>query len=128
MESWEDYGDFSKKSIKQKQPKQTKSTPNKSEDHHSEQIETQDLSTQDLPNQDLNASKRQVPYSILKNRGTSARKAKENRNPRVKKRMRYEKALKKLGNTKKQPTALESNYSGEKCGIRDDISKSRKFN
>ena len=57
-----------------------------------------------------------------------ASRPQENRNPRVKKRMRYEKALKR---SKGQVAALRVNeadqYMGEKSGIRSDIIHSRQF-
>ncbi|KAK8796801.1 hypothetical protein WA588_000927 [Blastocystis sp. NMH] len=71
---------------------------------------------------------RKATQKILKNRGMVASRPKENRNPRVKKRMRYEKALKRR---KGQVAALRVNeadqYMGEKSGIRSDIIHSRQF-
>ena len=71
---------------------------------------------------------RKATQKILKNRCLVPSRAKENRNPRVKKRRRYEKALK---NRKGQVAALRTNeadqYMGEKSGIRSDVTHSRIF-
>ena len=71
---------------------------------------------------------RKATQKILKNRGLVPSRPKENRNPRVKKRRKYEKALK---NRKGQVAALRTNeadqYMGEKSGIRADVTHSRKF-
>lgn len=71
---------------------------------------------------------RKATKKILKNRGLVPSRPKENRNPRVKKRRRYEKALK---NRKGQVVAMRTNeadqYMGEKSGIRADVTHSRKF-
>ena len=71
---------------------------------------------------------RKATQKILKNRGLVPSRPKENRNPRVKKRRRYEKALK---NRQGQVAALRTNeadqYMGEKSGIRSDVTHSRVF-
>ena len=71
---------------------------------------------------------RKATQKILKNRGLVPSRPKENRNPRVKKRRRYEKALK---NRKGQVAALRTNeadqYMGEKSGIRSDVTHSLIF-
>lgn len=71
---------------------------------------------------------RKATQKILKNRGLVPSRPKENRNPRVKKRRRYEKALKRR---KGQVAALRTNeadqYMGEKSGIRSDVTHSRLF-
>lgn len=71
---------------------------------------------------------RKATQKILKNRGLVASRPKENRNPRVKKRLRYQKALKRR---KGQVAALRTNeadqYMGEKSGIRSDVIHARQF-
>ena len=71
---------------------------------------------------------RKATQRILKNRGLVPSRPKENRNPRVKKRRRYEKALKRR---KGQVAALRTNeadqYMGEKSGIRSYVTHSRLF-
>ncbi|EPY50450.1 U3 snoRNP-associated protein Utp3 [Schizosaccharomyces cryophilus OY26] len=72
--------------------------------------------------------KRGITRDIATNRGLTPRRPKENRNPRLKKRMRYEKAKKKLGSKKaiyKGPP--KHNYGGEETGIKAGLVKSIKF-
>lgn len=57
---------------------------------------------------------------MLKNRGLTPHRAKSVRNPRVKKRQRYEKAKKKVSSQKavyKGGLAATGRYDGEKSGI-----------
>ncbi|ODQ79993.1 hypothetical protein BABINDRAFT_13584 [Babjeviella inositovora NRRL Y-12698] len=74
-----------------------------------------------------NDGKRAINYQILKNKGLTPHRKKENRNARVKKRNKYEKAKKKLGSVRsvfKQPS---SSYAGEKTGIKKGITRSVKL-
>ena len=72
---------------------------------------------------------RSISRVILKNRGLVAHKAKINRNPRVKKREQYRKALiRRKGAVREVRDAAEGNtYGGEKTGIKSKISRSRKL-
>ncbi|KAJ2848172.1 something about silencing protein 10 [Coemansia brasiliensis] len=72
-------------------------------------------------------AKRSVNYQILKNKGMMPRRAKDNRNPRVKRRKRFEKAQKKLGSSVAQVRTLEGNYGGEATGIKSALSRSTRF-
>ncbi|EPX71625.1 U3 snoRNP-associated protein Utp3 [Schizosaccharomyces octosporus yFS286] len=72
--------------------------------------------------------KRGITRDIATNRGLTPHRPKENRNPRLKKRMRYEKAKKKLGSKKaiyKGPP--KHGYGGEETGIKAGLVKSIKF-
>ena len=63
---------------------------------------------------------RSVSRAILKNRGLTPHRSKSVRNPRVKKRQRYEKAKKKVSSQKavyKGGLAATGKYEGEKSGI-----------
>lgn len=63
---------------------------------------------------------RSVSKAILKNRGLTPHRSKSVRNPRVKKRERYEKAKKKVSSQKavyKGGLATSGKYEGEKTGI-----------
>ncbi|KAJ1729610.1 something about silencing protein 10 [Coemansia biformis] len=71
--------------------------------------------------------KRKVNYQILKNKGLQPRRTKEQRNPRVKRRVRYEKAKKKLGSTVAQVRALDGGYGGEATGIKPGLTRSTRF-
>ncbi|KAM0789940.1 hypothetical protein ACM66B_006780 [Microbotryomycetes sp. NB124-2] len=66
---------------------------------------------------------------ILANKGLTPRRKKENRNARVKKRLQYDKAKKKLGSVKSvyKGGLGGSSYEGEKTGIGKQVVKSRKL-
>lgn len=73
--------------------------------------------------------KRAIGYVIQKNKGLAPKRKKEVRNPRVKKRMKYEEKLKKLGSMKAIYKGGEERggYSGEKTGIKAGVVKSVKL-
>lgn len=63
---------------------------------------------------------RSLTRAILKNKGLTPHRSKSVRNPRVKKRQRYEKAKKKVSSQKavyKGGLAATGKYEGEKSGI-----------
>ncbi|KAK8791873.1 hypothetical protein WA158_005250 [Blastocystis sp. Blastoise] len=70
---------------------------------------------------------RKATYKILKNRGLTAHRKKENRNPRVKKRSKYEKAIKRRKGQVAPMRSEAGHYGGERTGIRSDITRSRKM-
>jgi U3 small nucleolar RNA-associated protein 3 len=74
---------------------------------------------------------RAINREIEKNRGLTPRRPKASRNPRVKKRIRYEKAQKKLSSRgpvyKGGQAALQGGYGGESSGISSNVVKSRQF-
>lgn len=72
--------------------------------------------------------KRAINYQILKNKGLTPRRKKDNRNARVKKRKKYEKAQKKLKSVRAVYSGGQSGaYEGEKTGIKKNLTKSVKF-
>ena len=73
--------------------------------------------------------KRKITYAIEKNKGLTPRRKKEVRNPRVKKKMRYEAKMKKLGSMKPTWKGGEGRggYKGELTGIKTNIVKSTKL-
>jgi len=71
--------------------------------------------------------KRAVNYQIMKNKGLTPHRNKDNRNSRVKKRKKYEKAQKKLKSTRAVYSEPTGAYEGEKTGIKKNLSKSVKF-
>jgi U3 small nucleolar RNA-associated protein 3 len=73
--------------------------------------------------------KRKVTYAIEKNKGLAPKRKKEVRNPRVKKRMKYEEKQKKLRSMKATYKGGEGpgGYGGELTGINTNIVKSRKL-
>ncbi|KAG7362773.1 Sas10 C-terminal domain containing protein [Nitzschia inconspicua] len=71
---------------------------------------------------------RAISMAILKNRGLVAHKAKINRNPRVKKREQYRKALiRRKGAVREVREGESHKYGGEGTGIKSGISRSRKL-
>lgn len=71
---------------------------------------------------------RAIGSMILKNRGLVAHKAKVNRNPRVKKRLQYRKALiRRKGAVRELRTDEGHKYGGEDTGIKSRITRSRKL-
>lgn len=79
---------------------------------------------------DASGGPRSLTRAIEKNRGLTPHRAKANRNPRVKKKLAYEKAKQKVGSMravyKGGQGALGGNYQGETSGI-SVKPKSRKF-
>jgi U3 small nucleolar RNA-associated protein 3 len=82
---------------------------------------------QDLPLD----TKRKATYHILKNRGLTPYRKKEIKNPRVKRRLKYEGALKKLSSVRRvavdKSKVSTHKYAGEKTGIKSNLSRSTKF-
>ena len=73
---------------------------------------------------------RPASYNIIKNRGLTPSRSKEQRNPRVRQRNRYEKAVKKHSSARGGRLNADRSkpYSGETTGIRTNLSKSVRFN
>lgn len=73
--------------------------------------------------------KRAISYAIQKNKGLTPRRKKEVRNPRVKKRKRYEDKMKKLGSIRKIYKGGEGRggYKGETTGIKSGLVRSVKL-
>ncbi|KAJ5351569.1 hypothetical protein N7452_000543 [Penicillium brevicompactum] len=73
--------------------------------------------------------KRAITYQIQKNKGLHAKRSKDSRNPRVKKRKKYEEKKKKLGSTKQLYKGGEGRggYGGELTGIKKNLVKSTKL-
>ena len=79
--------------------------------------------------EDHGDGKRAIGYSIQKNKGLAPKRKKEVRNPRVKKRMKYEEKKKKLASTRAVYRGGEERggYGGEKTGIKTGLVKSVKL-
>lgn len=74
------------------------------------------------------AGKRAIGYVIEKNKGLTPHRKKDVRNPRVKKRKKYEEAKKKLGSKKAlYKGGQQGAYAGELTGIKKNLVKSVKF-
>lgn len=72
-------------------------------------------------------AKRNASYEMMKNKGLTPHRSKEVRNPRVKHRMNWERAQKKIKSFKSIKEDSKKPYGGESTGIRTGISKSVKF-
>lgn len=71
--------------------------------------------------------KRKASYQILKNRGLTPHRKISNRNPRVKKREAYNKAVVARKGQVRETVAPTSAYDGERTGIKANISRSRRL-
>ena len=73
--------------------------------------------------------KRAITYAIAKNKGLAPRRKKEVRNPRVKKRKKYDEKMKKLGSMRQVYKGGEGRggYGGELTGIKTNVVKSIKL-
>lgn len=80
---------------------------------------------------DLDASdeedRRGITYEMSKNKGLTAQKKKSVRNPRVKHRMKFKKALVKRKSQVREPRKEVSKYGGEFSGIKSSLVRSIKF-
>lgn len=94
----------------------------KDEDHRSKkQVHFRDIA-------DLDADQpRPATKSILSNRGLTPHRNRDIKNPRVKQRMRFEKASKRLGSFRPVHRTNSGPYAGETTGIRSNITRSTKF-
>ncbi|RWS05869.1 something about silencing protein 10-like protein [Dinothrombium tinctorium] len=73
------------------------------------------------------ATKRGITYEMAKNKGLTPKKKKKARNPRVKHREKYRKAIIRRKGQVRQPRKEIRKYSGEISGIRSTVVKSVKF-
>ncbi len=72
--------------------------------------------------------KRGITYEIMKNKGLTKHRKKEDRNARVKKRHAYDKAvIKRKGQVVEVKTGMAGAYGGETTGIKANVARSRKL-
>ncbi|KAI7865748.1 Sas10 C-terminal domain-containing protein [Mucor mucedo] len=71
--------------------------------------------------------KRLASYKMLKNKGLTPHRKKENRNARVKHRNKYAKQMKKLSSTRAVVKPQTSGYGGEMSGVKTNVIKSVKL-
>lgn len=71
--------------------------------------------------------KRAINYTIAKNKGLTPYRKKEQRNPRVKHRMKFKKATVRRKGQVRKPRTETRRYDGEHTGIKMDVTKSIKF-
>merc|ERR1712110_541209 len=82
---------------------------------------------EDLEDDDID-EKRAITYKIAKNKGLTPKRSKLQRNPRVKNRMKYTKALKRRKGAVREVREQTSKYGGEASGINMRVKKGVKFN
>lgn len=75
----------------------------------------------------LALSKRAITYKMAKNKGLTPHRKKEQRNPRVKHRMKYRKAVIRRKGAVREPRKEISRYGGEHSGIKANVSRSVKI-
>lgn len=77
------------------------------------------------------SAKRAATYEMIKNKGLTPHRKKANRNPRVKKRLAYDKALvRRRGQVREVNSSgvnTASDYGGEATGIKANLSRARKI-
>lgn len=73
------------------------------------------------------ADKRQITYQIAKNKGLTPHRKKEQRNPRVKHKLKYRKAKIRRKGAIREARSEVSRYSGEASGIKANVKKSIKI-
>ncbi|KAF1801356.1 Sas10 C-terminal domain-containing protein [Mucor lusitanicus] len=71
--------------------------------------------------------KRLASYKMLKNKGLTPHRKKENRNARVKHRNKYAKQMKKLSSTRAVVKTQTAGYGGEMSGVKTNVIKSVKL-
>merc|ERR1712203_231504 len=77
---------------------------------------------------DIDEGKRGITYKIAKNKGLTPKRSKLQRNPRVKNRVKYQKAMKRRKGAVREVRDQNTKYGGEASGINMRVKKGVKFN
>ncbi|XP_068633360.1 something about silencing protein 10 [Battus philenor] len=83
-------------------------------------------SSQEVITNDI-GEKREITYQIAKNKGLTPHRKKEQRNPRVKHKLKYRKAKIRRKGAIREPRTEISRYGGESSGIKANVKKSIKI-
>lgn len=83
-------------------------------------------SSQDIIANDIQ-EKREITYQIAKNKDLTPHRKKEQRNPRVKHKLKYRKAKIRRKGAVREPRLEIARYSGERSGIKANVKKSIKI-
>jgi len=86
-----------------------------------------EVSSEDPTLMEDDEEKRGITFKIMKNKGLTPHRKKEQRNPRVKHRKKFDKALKKRRSQVPDFRDHEGSYGGEKSGIKSNLTKSTKL-
>ncbi|KAJ8722158.1 hypothetical protein PYW08_004560 [Mythimna loreyi] len=93
-------------------------------------IETADnkpsTSSQNIVPEDV-GEKREITYQIAKNKGLTPHRKKDQRNPRVKHKLKYRKAKIRRKGAVREPRTELTRYAGEASGIKANVKKSIKI-
>lgn len=93
-------------------------------------IETEDIkastSSQEIVPEDV-GEKREITYQIAKNKGLTPHRKKDQRNPRVKHKLKYRKAKIRRKGAVREPRTEITRYAGEASGIKANVKKSIKI-
>lgn len=94
------------------------------------EIETEDnkpsTSSRDIVPEDV-GEKREITYQIAKNKGLTPHRKKDQRNPRVKHKLKYRKAKIRRKGAVREPRTEITRYAGEASGIKANVKKSIKI-
>ncbi|XP_060531611.1 something about silencing protein 10 [Cylas formicarius] len=82
---------------------------------------------EDVEKEAEDTGKRAITYQIAKNKGLTPHRKKEFRNPRVKHKLKYRKAIIRRKGAVREPRKELTRYGGEISGIKAYVSKSIKF-
>lgn len=94
-------------------------TPNDNEDENKP-------STSQVVSEEV-GDKREITYQIAKNKGLTPHRKKEQRNPRVKHKLKYRKAKIRRKGAVREPRTEITRYGGEASGIKANVKKSIKI-
>ncbi|CAD0201266.1 unnamed protein product [Chrysodeixis includens] len=95
--------------------------PNEIEEDNKPSTSAQDIALEEV------GEKRQITYQIAKNKGLTPHRKKDQRNPRVKHKLKYRKAkIRRKGAIREHRTEI-SRYAGEASGIKANVKKSIKI-
>ena len=93
------------------------------------QNEESNRENEDIEENDIEGDeKRGITYKIAKNKGLTPKRSKLQRNPRVKNRVKYQKAMKRRKGAVREVRDQNSKYGGEASGINMRVKKGVKFN
>ncbi|KAG5672722.1 hypothetical protein PVAND_002823 [Polypedilum vanderplanki] len=97
------------------------------QDDNDEDINEQSLEQMDIEEEEKDAGKRKITRQIAKNKGLTVSKRRELRNPRVKNKLKFTKAVKRRKGAVQPIRSKAEVYGGEKTGIKTHVKRSVKI-
>ncbi|CAH4028458.1 unnamed protein product [Pieris brassicae] len=107
--------------------KQTESDESGFSDNDDLEAENNKPSTSQEVTMEELGEKREITYQIAKNKGLTPHRKKEQRNPRVKHKLKYRKAKIRRKGAIREPRTEVTRYAGEASGIKTNVKKSIKI-